>query len=76
VSIVPDRYVVINAKPPKPTPTPPPGGQTLPTGINRVDAELSATANINGVDDRVNVDVAVIDTGVDVDHPDLNVVGG
>jgi subtilisin family serine protease len=72
VSIVADRYVSIDAKP---TP-PPPTGQTLPTGINRVDAELSSAANINGVDERVNVDVAVIDTGIDVDHPDLNVIGG
>ncbi|HET8662075.1 MAG TPA: S8 family serine peptidase, partial [Micromonosporaceae bacterium] len=47
--------------------------QTVPTGINRVDAELSPTANINGVDDRVNVDVAIIDTGIDFTHPDLNV---
>src|SRR6266545_2777822 len=47
--------------------------QTTPTGINRVDAELSPTANINGVDQRVNVDVAVIDTGIDFSHPDLNV---
>lgn len=47
--------------------------QSLPTGVNRVDAELSPTANINNVDNRVNVDVAVIDTGVDLDHPDLNV---
>jgi subtilisin family serine protease len=47
--------------------------QTLPTGIDRVDAELSPTANINGVDDRVDVDVAVIDTGIDFTHPDLNV---
>jgi len=47
--------------------------QTLPTGIDRIDAELSPTAAINGVDTRVNVDVAVIDTGVDLDHPDLNV---
>jgi subtilisin family serine protease len=47
--------------------------QTVPTGINRVDAELSPTANINGVDNRVNVDVAVIDTGIDLNHPDLNV---
>ena len=75
VSIVADRYVVISAKPPRPTPTPTPG-QTLPTGINRIDAELSTTAKINGVDERVNVDVAVIDTGIDIDHPDLNVVGG
>jgi len=47
--------------------------QTMPTGINRIDAELSPTAAIDGVDTRVNVDVAVIDTGVDLDHPDLNV---
>jgi subtilisin len=47
--------------------------QTLPTGIDRVDAELSPTAAINGVDTRVNVDVAVIDTGIDLTHPDLNV---
>jgi subtilisin len=47
--------------------------QTLPTGINRVDAELSPTAAIDGVDTRVNVDVAVIDTGIDLNHPDLNV---
>lgn len=47
--------------------------QTLPTGIDRSDAELSPTAKIDGVDDRVDVDVAVIDTGIDLDHPDLNV---
>jgi subtilisin family serine protease len=47
--------------------------QTLPTGIDRIDAEQSPTARINGTDERVNVDVAVIDTGVDLDHPDLNV---
>ncbi len=47
--------------------------QTTPTGINRADADLSPTAAINGVDQRVNVDVAVIDTGVDLTHPDLNV---
>ncbi|WP_309112559.1 S8 family peptidase [Saccharothrix sp.] len=47
--------------------------QTMPTGIDRVDAELSPTARIDGGDQRVSVDVAVIDTGVDLDHPDLNV---
>jgi subtilisin len=47
--------------------------QTTPTGIDRADAELSPTAAIDGTDQRVNVDVAVIDTGVDLDHPDLNV---
>lgn len=47
--------------------------QTLPTGLNRIDAELSPTAKVNGVDERVDVDVAVLDSGVDLDHPDLNV---
>lgn len=47
--------------------------QTLPTGIDRAQADESATAGIDGSDERVDVDVAVIDTGVDLDHPDLNV---
>jgi subtilisin family serine protease len=47
--------------------------QTTPTGINRADAELSPTAAIDGTDTRIDVDVAVIDTGIDLDHPDLNV---
>ncbi|MGH3659247.1 MAG: S8 family serine peptidase, partial [Micromonosporaceae bacterium] len=47
--------------------------QSLPTGIDRADAELSPTAMINGADERVDVDVAIIDTGIDLDHPDLNV---
>ncbi|MDO8149219.1 S8 family peptidase [Isoptericola sp. b515] len=47
--------------------------QTTPTGIDRVDAELSSTAAIDGADTRVDVDVAVIDSGVDLDHPDINV---
>ena len=50
--------------------------QALPTGVDRIDADLNATANIDGVDERVDVDIAIIDTGIDKDHPDLNVVGG
>jgi subtilisin len=47
--------------------------QTMPTGINRANADASPTAAIDSVDTRVNVDVAVLDTGVDLTHPDLNV---
>jgi subtilisin len=47
--------------------------QSMPTGINRTNAERSPRAAINGRDQRVDVDVAVIDTGVDLNHPDLNV---
>jgi subtilisin len=49
--------------------------QTLPTGIDRIDGELSSTASGNG-SGSVDVDVAVIDTGIDLTHPELNVVGG
>jgi subtilisin len=49
--------------------------QRLPTGINRVDGERSSTVSGNGTG-AVNVDIAIIDTGIDTNHPDLNVVGG
>jgi subtilisin family serine protease len=61
-SITPDRPVHIDQ-------------QTLPTGIDRIDGELSSTASGNG-SGSVDVDVAVIDTGIDLTHPELNVVGG
>jgi subtilisin len=49
--------------------------QGLPTGINRVDGERSSTLAGNGAG-AVNADVAVLDTGIDVDHRDLSVRGG
>jgi subtilisin len=50
-------------------------GQVLPTGIDRVDAERSSTRSGDGKG-TVDVDVAVLDTGIDTDHPDLRVAGG
>jgi subtilisin family serine protease len=51
--------------------------QTMPTGIGRIFADKNGKLDIDGTDDyRVDVDVAVIDTGIDWQHPDLNVVGG
>jgi len=41
--------------------------RTLPWGIDRVDAEVAHDAGETGA----NADVAVIDTGIDSDHPDL-----
>ena len=50
--------------------------QTVPTGVKRIFADYNLNITIDGNDDwRVDVDVAVIDTGIDLDHPDLNVVG-
>jgi subtilisin family serine protease len=50
-----------------------PGEQTLTTGITRINGHLDRTANIDGFDDRVNVDVAVLDTAGNDFHPDLNI---
>lgn len=61
-AVVEDRQVQIAA-------------QTLPTGIDRIDGELSSTASGDGAG-SVDADIAVIDTGIDTKHPDLNVVGG
>jgi subtilisin len=44
--------------------------------VRRIGALQSPTARIDGSDQRVDVDVAVVDSGVDASHPDLNVVGG
>lgn len=51
--------------------------QTVPTGIQRIFADANSNIAIDGNDNfRVDVGVAVIDTGVDFQHPDLNVAGG
>ncbi len=48
--------------------------QTVPTGISRVFATKNAGIGIDGKENaRVDVDVAVIDSGVEKAHPDLNV---
>ncbi len=49
--------------------------QEIPTGVRRIFADGNANLDIDGTDDyRVDVDIAIIDTGIDLDHPDLNVV--
>jgi len=49
-------------------------GQTLPWGVNRIDAEVVWTDDYMGQ----GVDVAIIDSGIDKDHLDLkdNIIGG
>jgi subtilisin family serine protease len=49
--------------------------QALPTGIDRIDGDLSSTRSGDGRS-TVPVNVAVLDTGIDATHPDLNVAGG
>jgi subtilisin family serine protease len=47
--------------------------QTIPTGVERSFATENLTANINGLEDTMLVDVAVIDSGIGA-HADLRVV--
>ena len=47
------------------------------TGVDRIDADQNVTSSINGTpDENWTVNVVTIDSGVDIDHPDLNVAGG
>jgi len=46
--------------------------QTVPTGVARVGWASSTTAQSSPVD----ADIAIIDSGIDGDHPDLDVAGG
>lgn len=65
-----DAEVHALAKPtPKPTPTPPP--ETLPWGVDRIDADLAWATNTGA-----GIKVAVLDTGISLSHPDLVVAGG
>ncbi len=54
---------------------PPPPAQQLPTGIDRVDADLSSTVAGDGAG-SVDVDVAILDSGFDLSHPDLDLRRG
>ena len=48
--------------------------QCTPTGIDRIDADVSTTVSGDG-SGQVNVNIAVLDSGIDASHPDLNVAG-
>lgn len=61
-AIVPDERIELTA-------------QAYPTGINRIGTRKSSAASIDGVDDRVDADVAIVDTGIR-QLADLNVAGG
>ena len=70
LAVEPDRTFTLAGCPPTST------SQCLPAGLDRIDADLSSTASGDGSGVTNNVNVAVMDTGIDADHPDLNVVGG
>jgi subtilisin family serine protease len=46
--------------------------QSLPTGVNRIDGDLSSTKSGDSIG-SVNIDIGIMDTGIDLNHPDLNV---
>ncbi len=49
--------------------------QLIPTNVQRAGALRSSTAAIDGIDELLDVDIAVLDGGVDAAHPDLRVAG-
>ncbi|HYO43852.1 MAG TPA: S8 family serine peptidase [Candidatus Limnocylindrales bacterium] len=66
-AVVPDEIISI-------------AGQSTPTGVRRVNGKQSLVAGIDGSDERVDGDVAIIDTGIggstSKQHQDLNIAGG
>ncbi len=50
-------------------------GQTVPTGVERIGTLDSSIAAI-GSQQEIDVGIAILDTGIQTNHPDLNVVGG
>jgi subtilisin len=51
--------------------------QSLPTGIDRIEVDKNPTVTTNGTGSKaVNIPIAIIDTGIQPNHPDLNVAGG
>jgi subtilisin family serine protease len=46
-------------------------GEVVPWGIDRIEADLAWSSSIGD-----GIRVAIVDTGIDVDHEDLSVVGG
>lgn len=69
-----DQIVRLNGKPGGGGSTTQPA-QSIPWGIKRIAATQSSTLAGNG-SGTVDVDVAIIDTGIDTTHPDLKVAGG
>lgn len=54
----------------------PPPSQSTPDGVKRIGGLASGGAKIDGIDDAMDVDIAIVDTGIDLAHPDLDVSNG
>jgi len=50
--------------------------QEIPTGVRRIGTLQSRIVRIDGREETLDVGVAVLDSGIDTDHPDLHVTGG
>jgi subtilisin family serine protease len=50
--------------------------ERVPAGVRRVGARSARVTGLTARGRNINADVAILDTGIDRDHPDLNVVGG
>lgn len=79
-SIEQDAIVKIHAKPETPpgkdkpkndSPKNDGSDQVVPTGISRI-----GITTIDNIPDQTDVDIAIIDTGIDYDNQDLNVING
>ena len=46
--------------------------QTISTGINRIDADMSSTNSGDG-NGNIDIDIAILDSGIDLNHSDLNI---
>jgi subtilisin family serine protease len=64
VAVVRDEPVTLEADP-----------QPAPPGVGRVGADPSAVHAIDGSDPALDVDIAIVDTGISA-HPDLRIAGG
>ena len=49
--------------------------QSTPTSLQRMGINTNPTASIDGVDNPINADIAIVDSGVNR-HPDLRIAGG
>lgn len=57
-------------------PPPPVRSQVVSPSRTRIGLMASPTAQIDGAGPGIDADIAIVDSGIDPDHPDLNVAGG